>query len=235
VLSSAARTDTGPKRQLNEDRLVDVPAFGLFAVADGMGGHRAGDLAAQMVADAIVGTAGAGEAAIAGALQSVNAHLVEQAAAGGVRAMSGATIVSLLIQGDRYVCQWAGDSRAYLWRGGRLLQISRDHSFVQEMVDAGALSPAEARGHPRANVITRAVGVASPLLLDAADGALAAGDRFLLCSDGLCGVLDDEEIATFLAVPDLDRAADDMLAAALAKPAHDNVTLILVAVGEAGR
>lgn len=227
---SAARSECGPMRPLNEDRLVDMPEAGLWAVADGMGGHRAGDVAAQMVADALVAAAADGALSsqrLDAALQSVNAALVGQRSP-GMGGTSGATVVALLLSEGRYICLWAGDSRAYRMRAGGLEPISRDHSLVQEMVDAGVITPAEARVHPRANVITRAVGVADPLRLDMATGEVADGEMFLLCSDGLVGALREDRIAEILAEPDLERAADTLIAAAVAAPARDNVTLVLV-------
>lgn len=228
---SAARSDSGPMRSLNEDRLVDLPEAGLWAVADGMGGHRAGDVAAQMVADAIMAASADGVPSpqrLDAALQSVNAALVGQRSP-GMGGTSGSTVVALLLSEGRYVCLWAGDSRAYRFRDGRLESISRDHSLVQEMVEVGMLTPAEARIHPRANVITRAVGVADPLRLDFATGSCEVGEMFLLCSDGLVGALQEDQISAMLREPDLERAADRLLAAALAAPARDNVTLVLVA------
>jgi serine/threonine-protein phosphatase Stp1 len=229
---SAARSDSGPIRRLNEDRFVDLSSAGLWAVADGMGGHEAGDVAAEMVASAVMGAASDSPVkpeAVRDAVGQVNCDLTGQTAQRGT---SGSTIVALIAGDDgRFACLWAGDSRAYVYRDGGLLPLTRDHSFVQELVEAGLLSRTEARNHPRANVITRAVGVADDLQLESAEGAMWPGDIFLLCSDGLTGALDEERIASFLADGDLDRAADRLLAAAVTAPALDNVTFVLVAVG----
>lgn len=229
--ASVARTHNGAVRELNEDRFVNLPQAGLWAVADGMGGHRAGDVAAQMAADALAGVA-AGNAApspgdVIEAVEAVNSALLARggSANGGT---SGSTLVSLLIGENGYTCIWVGDSRAYLFRDGRLSRISRDHSLVQEMVDAGVLTPDQARVHPRAHVITRAIGVAGPIRLEAIAGSIEAGDIFLLCSDGLTGTLEDGEIEAFLSAEELIPAADAMLAASLEKHARDNVTLVLV-------
>jgi len=218
-------------RRLNEDRFVDLPEAGLWAVADGMGGHEAGDIAAQMVATAVADAASSAPVnseAVSEAVGQVNRVLTGQTAQRGT---SGSTVVAL-IAGDegRFSCLWAGDSRAYVFRDGGLLPLTRDHSFVQELVEAGLLSRIEARNHPRANVITRAVGVAEDLQLETAEGAMWPGDIFLLCSDGLTGALDEERISSFLSDADLDRAADRMMAAAVTAPALDNVTFVLVAV-----
>ncbi|MDB5698614.1 MAG: serine/threonine protein phosphatase [Alphaproteobacteria bacterium] len=231
--TSIARSHHGAVRELNEDRFVDLPEFGLWAVADGMGGHQAGDVAAQMTADSLAGLASGGAVPTPGdvieAVEAVNAALLTRGAAGG-GGTSGTTLVSLLIDEAGYTCLWVGDSRAYLFRDGMLTRISRDHSLVQEMVDAGVLSPEQARVHPRAHVITRAVGVADPIRLEAIAGSIEPGDIFLLCSDGLTGALEESEIEAFLAAGEPVGAADAMLAASLANRARDNVTLVLVEV-----
>ncbi len=230
--ASVARTHNGAVRELNEDRFVDLPKAGLWAVADGMGGHQAGDVAAQMAADALVRLAADSAAPTPGdvieAVEGVNSALLERGGAANGGGTSGSTLVSLLIDESGYTCMWVGDSRAYLFRDGQLTRISRDHSLVQEMVDAGVLSSEQARVHPRAHVITRAIGVADPIRLEAIAGSIEAGDIFLLCSDGLTGTLDDGEIETFLSAGELIPAADAMLAASLEKRASDNVTLVLV-------
>lgn len=233
---SVARTHNGAVRELNEDRFVELPQAGLWAVADGMGGHQAGDVAAQMAADALVRVA-AGNAApspgdVIEAVEAVNSALLARGGSANGGGTSGSTLVSLLIDENGYTCIWVGDSRAYLFRDGRLTRISRDHSLVQEMVDAGVLTPEQARNHPRGHVITRAIGVADPIRLEAIAGSIEAGDIFLLCSDGLTGTLEDSEIEAFLSGGELIPAADAMLAASLGKHARDNVTLVLVeAVG----
>jgi serine/threonine protein phosphatase PrpC len=230
-VKSTARSHVGSVRKLNEDRLVELEEAQLWAIADGMGGHSAGDIAAQMVADAIASTARQGKADVAAireAVASVNSELLDRATSRSPQGTSGSTVVTLLLHAGRYNCLWAGDSRAYLYRDGRCRLVSRDHSIVQEMVDAGLLAPAEAKFHPRANVITRAVGVAEPLEMELAEGELKRGDIFLLCSDGLTATLDEEEIEGSLGGENLDEIADGLLAAALALGASDNVSLVLV-------
>jgi serine/threonine-protein phosphatase Stp1 len=229
---SAARSHAGALRELNEDRYIDLPEVGLWAVADGMGGHAAGDMAAQMTVDALAalvdGVLSPAPAAIHEAIGAVNARLAQRTASGGFEATSGSTLVALLAAKGRYTCLWAGDSRAYVVREGRLVPISRDHSLVQEMVDAGILSPAEARDHPRSNVITRAVGVVGSLELEAATGSIGSEDCFLLCSDGLTAALEEREIESLLGGDDVEAAADALLGAALANHPRDNVTFVLV-------
>lgn len=225
---SAARSHAGRVRPLNEDRCLDRPEAGLFAVADGMGGHQAGDVAAEAVIAALAGIEESGPAlfpAIERAVAHANRDLI---AARGADGVSGATLVTLALVGRAFHCLWAGDSRAYRLSAGRLERLTRDHSLVQQMVDAGALDPAAAARHPQAHVITRAVGVEPDLALEGTSGAFAAGDRFLLCSDGLSDVLDDPALAALLADRAPAEAADALVAAALAAGAPDNVSAVVV-------
>jgi serine/threonine protein phosphatase PrpC len=229
---SAGRSHLGG-RPLNEDRILERPEVGLWAVADGMGGHQAGEVASAMVVDALAQVAcfDSGYAYlsdVAAQLRGVNQALLDMGSGVPGRSVMGSTVVVLIIHEGHYACVWAGDSRAYLFRQGELSRITHDHSLVQEMVDSGALTAEQAQAHPRANVITRAVGVAEPLQLERRHGAIEPGDIFLLCSDGLTGTMRDEEIEERLLAPDIDRAADDLLGLALGRNARDNVSLILV-------
>ena len=145
----------------------------------------------------------------------------------GPAGMIASTVVVLLVRDGHFVCLWAGDSRAYLLRDSAMSQITRDHSLVQALVDSGALSETEAERHPQANVITRAVGADEPgLSLDKVTGKLMHGDRFLLCSDGLCKALDAATIATLMADP--ADPANVLINAALHVGARDNVTAVVV-------
>jgi len=230
-LKSWAATHDGAVRTHNEDRFVDLPDRGLWAVADGAGGHDAGEVAAGMIADTLASIPpGLGAADLLSDIRlrigQTNASLCEAAAKRGPHSVIASTLVVLVAREDHFACLWAGDSRAYLLRGGMLQQISRDHSLVQELVDAGAIRPEDAENHPRANVITRAVGASSePLELDKVSGPILAGDRFLLCSDGLNKTLPDTDLAHLLAA---DIPADTLIAAALARQATDNVTAVVV-------
>jgi protein phosphatase/serine/threonine-protein phosphatase Stp1 len=141
------------------------------------------------------------------------------------------TIVVLLARNEHFACLWAGDSRVYLLRGGELRQITRDHSLVQELVESGLIRPEEAEHHPRANVITRAVGAElEDFALDKVSGRLQSGDRFLLCSDGLCKTVPHDELAALLADEQAASPTDGLIDAALALNASDNVTAIMVEV-----
>ena len=233
VYESAARTHVGVIRRLNEDRFCDRPEVGLWAVADGMGGHQAGDVASGLIVEALerVDDTSSGYAFlddVRDSIQRVNRTLIARAAVMAPGSLIGSTVVSLLAFGGYYACLWAGDSRGYLLRDGRFEQMTRDHSRMQELIDAGSLSRAEARSYARSNVITRAVGVTDRLALDMRQGPVEPGDIFLLCSDGLTGMLDDREIAAVLHNPSLEAAADLLIAQTLERGARDNVTVVLV-------
>jgi serine/threonine protein phosphatase PrpC len=238
VFRSAARTHAGTRRTVNEDRVLDRTDKGLWAIADGMGGHRAGDVAASTVVDAMSaiehGPSGyAYLADIVAAVEKANAAIFAGLAAEGAGA-SGSTLVALIAHEGHYACLWAGDSRAYLFRDGVLAPITRDHSLVQQLVDRGDVPESRRRQHPNAHIITRAVGVDAQVELDRQFAAIAAGDIFLLCSDGLTACLDDAEMARALAGGDLQAAADHLLQTALSRQALDNVSLILVRADRRG-
>jgi serine/threonine protein phosphatase Stp1 len=141
------------------------------------------------------------------------------------------TVVVLIARHGHFACLWAGDSRAYLLRDGALARVTRDHSLVQELVDGGQITDAEAEHHPRANVITRAVGAEADMVeLDKVTGRLTGGDRFLLCSDGLSKELSDPEMADILRADGPETAAERLVEAALARHARDNVTAVVLEV-----
>jgi len=234
---SVGRSHVGCVRELNEDAYLNQPDIGLWAVADGMGGHQSGEVASKLIVDALAGvsefsSAHAFRDAVALAIEASNAEMMSRCAWPDQGSM-GSTVVTLLAHQGHYACLWAGDSRAYLYRGGYLRRLTRDHSVVQEMVDAGTLSEENARRHPRANVITRAVGAREKLELDGAFGVMQAGDRFLLCSDGLTGVVHEREIAEEMIRAPLAAAAQRLIDRALARGAPDNVTVVMVSA-EAG-
>lgn len=231
-LRSAGLTHPGLVRPGNEDVLLMREADGLWLVADGMGGLEDGAWAAQVVADRISGlatgpSAEAGAAAVGAALQGANGEI--NMAARRRRVSIGATAVCLLLRDGEYACVWAGDSRAYRLRGGRLQQLTHDHSQVQELVEQGRLAAADARRHPARNVVTRAVGIDPVLSCETVTGNAQGGDRFLLCSDGLTEVVEDGEIAAALEA-DPEAACERLLALALERGAPDNVTLAAIAV-----
>ncbi|WP_137181635.1 PP2C family serine/threonine-protein phosphatase [Roseomonas sp. AR75] len=233
---SSGRTDPGARRSHNEDSYLDRPEAGLWAVADGAGGHEAGEVASGMIRDALAAIPDdlpAGQ--VLGEVRQRLALVHEALREAGARQGGGtiaSTVVVLIVRGGHFACLWAGDSRLYRLRQGSLEQITRDHSLVQELVDAGMLHPDEAESHPRANVITRAVGAGEDgLEVDKTSDRVLPGDRFLLCSDGLTKTLPAGEIATLLAVPDAALAPELLIAAALAREASDNVTAVAVEAG----
>jgi protein phosphatase/serine/threonine-protein phosphatase Stp1 len=236
---SHAVTHPGTRRDHNEDMFVARPDLGLWAVADGAGGHDAGEVASEMIAttletipDAL--TAEETLAQVRLRISATHAALQECAAQKGEGALVASTVVILIIRNEHFACLWAGDSRAYLLRDATLQQITRDHSLVQELVDAGELDEADAEGHPRANVITRAVGdLAETMELDKVTGRVAAGDRFLLCSDGLSKVLDDNAIADLMKAASVEQVAEKLVAEALTRLTTDNVTAVAVEVADA--
>jgi protein phosphatase len=230
--SSASRTDVGTVRKLNEDSVLDLPELGLWMVADGMGGHAAGDFASGAIVSALASipppaSLGALVGEVRKRLQAVNRHLNEEARNRREQVI-GSTVVALLVFGGHGVVVWAGDSRAYLFRGGELTQLTRDHSQVEELIKLGLLAPEQAEEHPAANVITRAVGVADELELDSEMLAVAEEDMFLLCSDGLYREVDDKAIKAALAAGDCGQSCDTLIEAALAGGARDNVSVIVV-------
>ncbi len=228
--TSSAATHPGAVRPRNEDNLVDRPDLGLWAVADGAGGHGSGDVASTAIAESL-GSIPPGLSAaemlaqVRLRLTAVHAELQARAIARGRGGVIASTIVVLLVRGTHFAALWAGDSRIYLLRGGQLHRITHDHSLVQEMVDSGALSAEEAERHPQANVITRAVGAEGPLELDKVADRLHPGDRFMLCSDGVFKELAEGEIAAHLA---RGVEAEELVQRAVAAGGRDNVSVVVV-------
>lgn len=225
-MKSTSRSHVGLIRRINEDRVFDWSDGGIWAVADGMGGHRGGDLAAQSVIDALRvlqrWDGAVTNAAMVSALEDANERIVARNADQGEQA--GATVVAACVQGATLHLAWAGDSRCYRVRDGALELLTRDHSVVQELIDAGLLTPEAAARHPQANVITRVLGIAPRCDIARHTVAIATGDRFLLCSDGLSRSLaptDRIDQAT-------DAAADRLIEDALRRDGSDNISLVLI-------
>ncbi|MDX3807911.1 PP2C family protein-serine/threonine phosphatase [Bosea thiooxidans] len=222
---------TGKVRKANEDNFILRPEFGLWAVADGMGGHENGALASATVVAALeaVGTAGSAPdllAMLEGSVLKANETLREEIRQRG--ATMGATLVVLLVHERHFACVWSGDSRIYLVRAGRITQVSRDHTEVQDMVDRGVMTPEEAKRSPRRHVITHAIGVHETPELDIESGEIADGDVFILCSDGLTEHVADPEILGAVGAGSAQAACDALLALTLERGARDNVTVIIV-------
>jgi len=230
---SAAATHTGMVRKVNEDSYISRDDIGLWSVADGMGGHQAGDVASQMVTnclDSVPFSPNIGELlqATRTALHSANSKLIGMVGQFESGRVPGSTVVVLLIHGNEAAVVWAGDSRIYRLRHGQAEQITRDHSHVQELVDQHLISPEEAESHPMANVITRAVGIEEPLELDVLHLDFMEGDQFLLCSDGLSRLLSMVEIQNLMQTISLEESVKTMVHTALVRGAPDNVTVVSV-------
>lgn len=226
TVPSIALTHVGHVRAVNEDRVLDSPQVGLWAVADGMGGHQSGDVAAQIAIDAlgdlVSRTPQPCGADIVAALQSANAMIYDRY--GDAERRSGTTIVAALRTNHQIEIFWAGDSRAYRLRSGRWQLLTRDHSVVQQMVDAGALSPSAAANHPKSNVITRALGVDREVVIDQLATTVAAGDIIMLCSDGVSRSLREG----MNDAPSLALLAQSILDQALTRDGSDNASLVLI-------
>jgi serine/threonine protein phosphatase Stp1 len=235
-LMSWAMTHPGMKRSHNEDAYVDRPDVGIWAVADGAGGHHAGEVASGMIRDALDAIPPGLPpsellAQVRLQIESTHTALRDLAMQRGPNVTVASTVVVLMAREEHFACLWAGDSRAYLLRDGLMQQITHDHSLVQELVDSGAIRPEEAESHPRANVITRAVGAdLDDFALDKVSGRLQPGDRFLLCSDGLSKTLPESQLAALLGTGDEVPPPQSLIAAAVAMNASDNVTAVMIEV-----
>lgn len=229
-----SRTDVGLRRKVNEDSLLVRTERGLWAVADGMGGHEAGDVASSKVTESLLDLPPASdidelvESAVT-ALKKVNEELIVLAGADG-KSSIGSTVVGLAIADGQFRCFWAGDSRAYRVRDRQIVQLTRDHSLVQDLVDAGMLQPEEAESHPNSNIITRAVGVANDLRIDTVSGDAKSGDRFLLASDGVTRLVSDQELAEELTSNAPAIAAKKLIETVLSRGAPDNASLIITRI-----
>lgn len=228
---SSAQTDVGTVRKVNEDNLLDAPQVKMWCVADGMGGHAKGDVASKMIVDYLECLATPehyplNPLQIKERLCSVNDRLVDMA--GEQNAVIGSTVVVLIFDETHAHCIWAGDSRIYRLRNNHLTRVTTDHSQVEEMVQAGLLTPEEAEKHPKANVITRAVGASEILNLDVVSDILLTDDKYFLCSDGLNKVMEDNEIEQSLINIPLNNITQNMIELSLERKARDNVTVVVV-------
>jgi PPM family protein phosphatase len=234
VAVGAGLTNRGMVRERNEDSILTDPGGTLWAVADGMGGYGNGDVASDIVIDCLAKIPDGVDPgpALVARLKEANDLVLEQQRAPGMARM-GSTVVAVLISRAVAHVAWAGDSRAYLLRGGRLRPLTRDHSVVQEMVDRGELSPEEAESHPESNMVTRAVGGAPELEVDLVSVPLSIGDRLLLCSDGLTRCVYEQTVETLLRdASGPEDACQKLLREALDSGAPDNVSAITVLIQE---
>ena len=226
-----AGTDVGLTRDHNEDSFLVNDKVGLWVVADGMGGHEAGEVASAIAVDTVNVAATRGEV-LAKSMNLAHHAVLRGSQKGGPGAAGmGCTCVGVKLKGNNYEVAWVGDSRAYLWNGKELTQISHDHSYVQTLVDLGVINEQEALDHPDRSVLTQCLGSRTLDELEVGDkkGTLKKGESILLCSDGLTGELDDETIAEIIAdSSDEQVAVDRLIIAALEHGGADNVTVIIV-------
>jgi protein phosphatase len=240
-LVMTGKTDTGMVREHNEDSFVILPENGLAILADGMGGHLAGEVASAMAVDQVSqfllrafkqrSTAATRDAELlAEAIQSANAAIHEASISRPEQAGMGTTIVATVFHDRHLTVAHVGDSRLYRYRRGLLSQVTEDHSMVQELLRRGLISPEEARTSANRNLVTRALGVDPIVDVEVAEQPVEPGDVYLLCSDGLNDVLTDDEIAALLAAHehDLDAAAHDMIQQVNARGGPDNVSIVLI-------
>jgi protein phosphatase len=236
ILQSAARSDVGRRRRANEDCFAIAAEHGFFLVADGMGGHTAGQLASSLAAEAAVKalqTLEGSEATLTEKLRcsvaAANREIRTTVQARPELSGMGTTLVSLLAVDGRVALAHVGDSRAYLIRGGRIRQLTDDHSVVGELVRRREITQTDARAHPHRHVLTRAVGVRREVAPDLAELSSHPGDVFVLCSDGLTGLVQDEEIASAVSAnPDLDAVCESLVDLANDRGGEDNITVVIV-------
>jgi len=235
-IETSARTDVGLRRSSNEDAFVSAAERGTLALADGMGGAASGEVASGIFADTVRELFSAGPRPAEGeagefVLRSfllANQRIRELAARAPEHKDMGCTGEMVVFTDEGYVVGHVGDSRIYLFRGGRLRQVTKDHSFVQEQVDQGVLTPGQARVHAFRHMILRAVGIQDALAVDLLSGKAYPGDLFLLCSDGLSDMVEDSHIEKTLAADrSLEEKADRLVRSACDAGGHDNVTVVL--------
>ncbi len=238
-ITCAGRTDVGIIRSGNEDNYLMVPDRGIFVVADGMGGHAAGEVASEMavrvVARELGSLRGLSDDQVADrmrlAIRAANGAIFDRTLTEHDKRGMGTTVTTLVLYDTRFLIGQVGDSRAYLFRDGKLIQLTKDHSYVQEQVDAGYLTPEQARSHPYSNVITRCVGANSEVMPDIYLGTAKPKDVFLLASDGLTGMLEDRQLAELLAPTRMPQEqVDELIAEANRHGGLDNITAIIVRV-----
>ncbi len=235
---SIARTHEGCVRELNEDAFIERPDIGVWAVADGMGGHEAGDVASRLIMDMlaavpvldsheqVVKTVGEG-------LSISNQRLRQMGRAIGNKII-GCTVVVLIIDNltSRYTILWVGDSRVYRLRKQQLVRLTKDHTEAYEMLEQGYITEDQVETHPSADIVTRAIGAEQSLAIDRVDGHVDTEDVFLLCSDGLNKELSDKDIQTLLSTDNLVDSSKALIHSALLRKARDNVTVVNVKIAE---
>lgn len=234
-MNVASRTHIGNVRPTNQDSLLIQPGlYGLFGVADGMGGHQGGDVASNMATlmlARVLDGAKPDEALLRGGIEEVNLLIFQEQLRNPALSGMGTTLTVLWEDADRLLLGHVGDSRAYRLHGGVIQQITQDHSLVGELLRQGAITPEEALHHPYRNVITRALGSAETIEADVSQVERVRGDRYLICSDGLTAYVGPDEMRAILLRTPLEEAADMLLQLALDGGGRDNISLVLAEVG----
>lgn len=230
---SAGATHVGHVRQVNEDAFLDRCDIGLWAVADGMGGHHAGDVASNHIVDLLDETQACRTLsgyvdAVEDRIITANNELIQLARQHHDNRTIGSTVVAMIAVNGHCAFLWAGDSRAYRSRNNQCVQLTRDHSQVEEMVQRGLLQREEAENHPASNIITRAVGATDQIFVDVDVEETQPGDTFLLCTDGLNKHVSDNEINEILQTDNIDEIPEKLIALTLQRGAIDNVTAIAI-------
>lgn len=230
-ISFGSRTDIGYVRDHNEDSLIIIPP--LFAVADGMGGHEAGEIASEITVNTLAELAPSHLDAegLTAAVEAANYNVMKAPRQGIGRDGMGTTLTATMLEGERLLIAQVGDSRAYLLHKGHLQQITRDHSLMADLIEAGQITPEEARVHPNRSVITRAIGSDIHMRPDIYELNVDAGDRILLCSDGLSSMISNNAIESIMRrQSDAQHCADELVTAALENGGADNVTVVVADV-----
>src|SRR5919108_4289044 len=230
-VESCGQSHVGLIREHNEDRYLVKAESGIYVVADGMGGHDSGEVASTSIVEhlksiGIPSSAPDLRARFEDRVIMANRQIREISSRNG--STIGSTVAALLAFERQYACMWAGDSRVYMLHNGKLSQLSRDHTEIQDLLDRGLLTREEAVSWPRRNVVTRAIGAIDDPALDIAYGQIHAGDKFLICSDGLTAHVSDDEIGRILTEKSAEEGCSSLIALALAGGGTDNVTVVVV-------
>lgn len=231
-------TEVGHIRKRNEDSICVIPDLAFFAVADGMGGHLAGEVASRMAIESVAAELRAArkcglEKRLIKGVRAANSKVYEASQKDSSCRGMGTTLTAAVIKGRELTLAHVGDSRAYIIRGDRILSITEDHSLVQEMLKQGGITREQAREHPHRNVLTRALGTDPSVEADIIKTALEVGDYVLICSDGLTGLVEDHEIMGLVkSATNPEQAVKDLIQKALSRGGNDNISVIVVEINE---
>ena len=231
-------TEVGLVRKRNEDSICVIPDLALFAVADGMGGHLAGEVASRMAVESVA------DQLRSGGVEQIESNLLDGARAANSKVFDassndsscrgmGTTLTAAVIRDREMILAHVGDSRAYIIRGEKIYALTEDHSLVQELLKQGGITKEQARDHPHRNVLTRALGTDPAVEVDLIRARLEKDDVILLCSDGLCGLVEDDEIMRLVRLaPDPEEAVKSLVSEALSRGGNDNISVIVVDIDD---